>query len=271
MGRRASGRPWAARPYTGSPRIGRPTCARWMRIWCWRPVSSSTSRSAAPGSALADAPVRAGLARSLARLRNPAAAAHPGLAQRRLHRPPLRRGLALDDREVEPLDPVVAEGADEPSARFPREGERDRSRGVPVEAVDALGVAPARLQAQGVVLDAPQRRVLIVDPGRRGHGQEAGRLVHDEDVLVFVKDAERAAGAREGLAVRVEGDTRALGDLAARLAHPRAVDAHLSLLDHLPRLPARQLRVAADQQQVEAHGYSRTPRSSSQAAGSWPK
>ena len=242
-----------------------------MRTWCWRPVSSFDLQERRPGEPLADAPEGARVARGFAGLRHPAAAAHPRLAQRRLDRPALGRRDALHDREVHPLDPVLAEGANEPPARLSRQGEGDRPRGVTVEAVDALGVAHPRLETQGVVLHPGQRRVLVVDAGRRGHGEEARRLVHDDHVLVLVQDAQGAARAGEGPAVRVEDDRGALGELAPRLAHGRAVDAHLALLDHLPRLAARQLGVAADQQQVEAHGYSRTPRSSSQAAGSWPK
>jgi hypothetical protein len=105
----------------------------------------------------------------------------------------------------------------------------------------------------GVVLDPPEGRVLVVLARARRHGQEARRLVHDEDVLVLVEDGEGAADPREGLAVGVEDDGRALLDLEARLAHRVAPDAHLALLDHVARLAARHPRVVPDEQQVEAH------------------
>ena len=82
--------------------------------------------------------------------------------------------LALDDREVAPLDAVVAEGVDEPGPGLSREREGDGARGVAVEPVHALGVARPRLEAQGVLLHAPQGRVLVV--GARGRrARSAGR------------------------------------------------------------------------------------------------
>jgi hypothetical protein len=87
-------------------------------------------------------------------------------------------------------------GAEEIAQRRPRgrgEREGERARGVAVEAVHHADVGPSRPQAGDVLLDAGQGGVLVVGVGRGRHREQPRRLVHHQDVVVFMEEREGRA------------------------------------------------------------------------------
>jgi hypothetical protein len=85
---------------------------------------------ARPREALADAESRAGRPRGLTRTGHPPSPADPGVPQRGVHDTPVLGGRARDEREVDPIDPVSAEGVDEAGAGLAGESEGEGARGV---------------------------------------------------------------------------------------------------------------------------------------------
>ena len=158
-----------------------------------------------------------------------------------------------------------------PARASARQREGDRARGVAVQAVHALGEAAARLAAAA---RTPGRATSAVSsscsPGADGTVSRPAGLSTTITCSSSYRTGSEQRATRQRGAVRVEVRSAASsGDLAPRLAHAHAADRDLALLDHLPRLAARELRVAAGSAAGRgASGYSSSPRASSHAAGS---
>ena len=109
-------------------------------------------------------------------------------ADRRLDPPGPRARPTADDRLVAPLERPFSHELLQPGVGLLAAGDDEQARGVAVEPVDdsrPLLVLPARGQP-----DEPVHERAARVPGR-GVDDDAGRLVHDEHVLVLPRDPER--------------------------------------------------------------------------------
>jgi hypothetical protein len=165
-------------------------------------------------------------------------------------RPRVGADPSLDDRHVLALDVVTPEELLESAERLPGTGEHDRARRLLVEAVHDADVGAAPIAVLEVGVDPGEQRVLLVRFGREG--QQARRLVDDDERRVLVKDGELRPDVSDRRAIEVERDPRVVADLPARLAADRALDVDPSRLDVVARLASRQRMLAGDTL-VEAH------------------
>ena len=114
---------------------------------------------------------------------------------------------ADDQRDVLPVEGVRAEQLAAGLVRFARQRHRQGARGVAVEPVQRADVAAAAAPPFHVFADPVQHRVLVGGSGVVGaDGQQPGRLVEDQDVVVLVEPVEARAGRPHRLAVDVEDD-----------------------------------------------------------------
>src|SRR5205823_8327986 len=109
-------------------------------------------------------------------------------ADRRLDTAGSRPWPASHERQVTTVEPPLANEHLKPLVSLLRAGDHEQPRGVAVETVDdpgALRHVPARDPAleQGVHESA-------VSVARRRMYDDSGRLVHDQEVLVLVRDSE---------------------------------------------------------------------------------
>ena len=158
---------------------------------------------------------------------------------------------SLDQRDVLALDRMAAEELLQRVEGGAVAREDERAGGVVVEPVHDAGVRPSAVAMLQVVDGAGPERVLLAGLG--GHGQEARRLVDDEDVVVLVEHGEARAHRAAHGAVRVELDRGAGRDLEPGLLGRRAVDVDASPTHRLARGPAGQGELLRDRE-VEPHG-----------------
>ena len=159
--------------------------------------------------------VGAGLARKVAADRH--ARAHGRVApDRRLDRAAARARATLDQREVFALDLPRGERLLQQPVGLLGAGDHEQARGVAVEAVHDAGAL--RIAARGDAGEQLRERALAVPP--RGVHHEAGGLVDDEQVLVFVGDREwPSAGSPPSVPRRSCLDLEAL-DASSRMQTP---------------------------------------------------
>jgi hypothetical protein len=118
--------------------------------------------------------------------------------------------------------------------------------------MDASHVGAPRSKVPHVLFDPGEDRVLVLGVFVRGNAEKSGRLVNDEEVLVLEEDRQGETRAWKRLPVRVPQESRAFPDGLACLPHRAPVDGDLSLLDHIPGLAPREVRMLLDQREVEA-------------------
>ena len=198
--RRAACRNWRSRPsrpgvpYSGSPATGCPIAWRCTRIWWVRPVSSRTRSSEYSGSARSSVEVRARLAREVAV--DGLARAHARVApDRRLDRAAARRRAALARARGTRVRCAARERALQQPVGLLGARDDEQTGGVAIQAVH--DPRALRLPAGGDAGEQLRERALAVPAS--GVHDEAGGLVDDEQVLVFVDDREwRAWNHRSG-------------------------------------------------------------------------
>ena len=137
--------------------------------------------------------------------------------------------MAPDEREVAPLELSLPNELLEPLVGLVRAGYDEQARGVAVEPVDDSG--PVLVPAGGPAGEAVDER-----PGRVAGAwmnDDARRLVHDEQVLVLVGDAELdVLGLDLPRRLRRKLDLKLLPALeAVALRACPAVHAHVAALD----------------------------------------
>ncbi len=161
-----------------------------------------------------------------------------------------------DDRDVLALDGVLAKARLEKVQGGAVSGEGHRARGLLVDPMQDARVGPSPVAMLQVEEDAAPERVLFAGLGR--HGQQAGRLVHDHDVVVLVQDGEARADAAPGGPARVQLE-RCLGiDLGPGLVHGRPARIDPAGAHGIACRPTRQPELAGDGE-VEPHGESPSP------------
>ena len=89
--------------------------------------------------------------------------------------------------------------------------------------------------------------------GTRRNRQQAGGLVEDDDVLVFVKDVEGRAGARLGGPIEVEIDRGPCRHVEAGIPLDPAIDRDLSFFNGLADLSPGQIWRLGLQPFIEPH------------------
>lgn len=136
---------------------------------------------------------------------------------------------SLDESHVLALDVVPSEELLQAAEDIARSREDDRSGGLLVEPMDDADVRPLFVAVQQIRVDATQESVLFTRFGRKR--QEPGRLVHDDEIGIFVKHHELRPNGSDGRTIHIETDGRVLVDVAARLAARQAPDIDASRFD----------------------------------------
>ncbi len=151
----------------------------------------------------------------------------------------LAPGRPFDDGQVLPLDVVLAEQLLERPDRLGRAGQGEGAGGVLVEPVDHPEERLAAAVAEREVARRPgDQRVALAVGGRLG--EQAGGLVDDQDVRVFVENLE-PAGDLPGLGpIGEELDRRVDRDLPAGLVAALAVEVDPAVPHGLLGGPARE-------------------------------
>src|SRR5713101_208678 len=111
----------------------------------------------------------------------------PVLDEATLERPGLLAHVALHERRVDALDRSLLELGLEALLGFRGLGEDQEPRGLAVEAVDDEGACARPLRLE-IVPEQSVGGALALALGR--HGEESRRLVHDDDRVVLVHEAE---------------------------------------------------------------------------------
>src|SRR6266511_1100964 len=136
-----------------------------------------------------------------------------------------------------------------------RLGEDEEARGLAIQPVDDEGPA-RRLSGPEIVPEQPVRGVLTL--ALRGDGQEAGRLVDHEEILVLEDEPE---GGREGSrAVTAESDPVRRPDVGPALPDDVAVHLHPSPLEPLLEAAPGGLGKQLAETLEEDHGVPRNTR-----------
>ena len=166
-------------------------------------------------------------------------------------------GMTIDDRQIDPLDLMPAELILQSFLRLAIHREDHQARCIAVDAVNGQGRALAsRTKMRGQqFLDA--RRIALP---RQRHGQESGRLVDNDQCVVFVNDLQLAGSA--GAAPTLPGaarpihphpDTVASAEPASRIERRDliVIDEDLAALERGQRAAARANAAVTGQQLVE--------------------
>ena len=176
--------------------------------------------------------VRDGRNTRLAGMREPSPSGRIALGHGRVDRADGGRGHAFDERHVLAVELVPSELRAAGLVRLARQRQGERARGVAIETVQRAHVATGAAAAVHVLAHPAEhgvfaRAVVLV----HRDGQQARRLVDDEDVLVFVQPAESRSRRPHRGAVHVEDDRGRGEHLGARVALDGAVHGDLAAFD----------------------------------------
>ena len=165
-----------------------------------------------------------------------------------------RIGNALHDREVVALETMFLEELAPGGVRVFRERDGQRARGVAIEAMQHADVRLVPQLEFHVLAHAAKHGVFgFAGFGARGNRQQAGGLVEDDDLVVFVEDVEGRPrpGLRGPVAVQI--DDGVAGHVEAGITLNPAIDGDLPFFNRLADLPPREIWLFGLQPFVEAH------------------